>query len=163
MKMMRNDQGATLVELVVVMGILALVLIGVIQVGIGIKRSFTQWTTGVYSNPPAQIQWAPATGTFIFSVTRGTGVDANGQPAGPGVALANDTWNFQIIGSGGDPCTIKSLNGTTIDAQSGTATSDVAGLIIIVVEVDDDGPYVLKATRPGSTTIEERTLFIGVP
>jgi hypothetical protein len=102
----------------------------------------------------------PASGNFVLSVTRGTGVDANGQPVGMGAVLPGDTWNFQLIGSGGDPGVIQSLNGTVVNALTGTATTDQAGIITIVVQVDADGPYVLAATRPGSPG-QERTLFVG--
>lgn len=162
MKVIRNNQGVTLVEVIVVIAIIAILAALILPQLQRARRAVKQWTTGVYTVRPTQVQWAPATGTFVFSVTRGVGVNANGRPVGPGVILPGDTWDFELIGSGGDAGVIKSLNGAPVDLQTGTATSDRAGLITIVVQVDDDGPYVLVAQRPGATVVEERTLFIGV-
>lgn len=152
----------TIIEVLIAAAVIAVLVLGVVQFGMGLKRSSTKWTTAAYTVAPQTIAWSPGTGSFVLSVTNGVGVDANGQPAGPGRPLPGFAMDFQLIGSGGDTGVIVSLNGTAVNATTGSATSDVTGSILIVVEVDGDGPYVLVATDPASGG-EERTLFIAGP
>jgi type II secretory pathway pseudopilin PulG len=158
----KNHRGFTLLEAGIAVLLLAIVAILALNFYNDVKRAQTGWKQGKFTLAPQTIQWAPQSASFVFAMTSGVGVDKNGQPVGSGIALRNYELNFELIGSGGDSGIIQSLNTTTINTTTGTAATDAAGIVVITIQVDDDGPYILKTVDPASGA-EERHLFMAGP
>ena len=167
MKTSRN-QGFTLIELVIVIALAGVIIVIIgppIASGIsGFLRSNTDWTDGRFITSPNLVDVSPATGTFLFALKEGTGVDTNGRPmnyrAGTGIAgnkVTVSLWRPNPING-----TLVSLNSTALapGTTSASVDSDINGWVKIVVEVDDYKSFKLEAIDT-VTGGKEAVVFIG--
>lgn len=108
--------------------------------------------TGSFTTKPATVQQTPSNGTFVWQITR--------QVAGsPARGIPNRTTKFEVFPAAG--VRIKSLNGTTINATSGTEDTDATGQVTVVLEIDYVGSARLVATDTASNQ-SESVSFNGV-
>ena len=159
MENIRFSRGFTLLEIGLGLMLLAVMLTMALNIYSDSRRASTDWVQGEFTLAPQNIRRAPNSALFVFAATRGTGVDENGQPVGNGVGLANRQLNFELIGSGRDTGIIQSLNTTTVNSKFGVAATDIAGIISISIQVDDNGPYILKVVDAVNGA-EERHFFV---
>ena len=159
-------QGFTLIEVVLAASILILVatvlVVGIIQISAAIRANAT-WTDGRFLNAPTVVDVSPSRGTFSFALKTGTGIDEYGRsvnynaglPVQHGVTVI--LWRPTSINGA-----IISLNGNALSsgATSGTATTDANGLVVIVVEIDDEVSFRLEVTD-NVTDAKVHTIFIG--
>jgi len=97
----------------------------------------------------------PGIAGYVFTLTQGTGVDANGDP----IISVNPTRisgrNVTFTVAPGDPSNqgvITTLNTTTIDAASGAAVTDTLGIVTIGVSLDGYGSWKITAVVAPDTS-----------
>ena len=147
--MNRNRQnGYTVIEIVVVI-VIVLILASLLgPLAVQMKQSRTDWERGAFTTAPQIVAQPPGTANYVFTLTQGTGVDANGDP----IISVNPTRisgrNVTFTVAPGDPTNqgvITTLNTTTIDAASGAAVTDTLGIITIGVSLDGYGSWKITA------------------
>jgi len=162
----RRVQAFTLVEVILAAGFLILVgtllVVGITQISAAIRANAT-WTDGRFLNAPTVVDLSPSRGTFSFALKTGTGIDEYGRPVNYNAGLPVQhgvtvtLWRPTPINGA-----IISLNGTELSfgATSGTATTGANGLVVIVVEIDDEVSFRLEVTDD-VTGDKEHAIFIG--
>ncbi|MBU3068821.1 prepilin-type N-terminal cleavage/methylation domain-containing protein [Aestuariicella sp. G3-2] len=140
--------GYTLLEIVVVVGIVLILAALAGPKYIEYKRTQQQWEHGAYTTAPQIVPLPPGTANYVFKLTQGKGVDQYNQPiiktgAQP---IGGRSVTFTLTpGNPNHQGVITTLNSQTIDATSGTTTTDTLGLVTIQISLDDFGSWKLTA------------------
>lgn len=148
--MKRHQQtGYTLLEMVVVVGIVLVLALMAGSEYIAYKKTQQQWEHGAYTTAPQIVQLPPGTANYVFKLTQGKGVDEYNQPiittgAQP---VGGRSVTFTLTpGNSNHQGVITTLNSETVDATSGTTTTDTLGVVTIQISLDDFGSWKLTAT-----------------
>ncbi len=142
--------GFTIVEIVVLIVIIVILFtLGTISYRAGTT------VTGLWTTSPGTLTQAPDNHTFIFGVTRTTIViQTTTNPEIGRLVTFNTAPNRHIK--------IMTINGTPVNASSGSGTTDLQGEIEVVIQVDHIGAGILVA-KDGPSGQTEMAVFTGVP
>jgi hypothetical protein len=155
MRELNTKRGWAFLELLLG-GFIVIVLIGVALYYFS-RSGIQAVTSASFTTAPATVSQIPATGTFVYSVTRKIGSAA---PAG----LPSRATTFAVFPSAG--VHIMDLNGIAVGgitgAASGAASTDAAGQITVILKIDYLGNARLVATDTTTGRTEEAA-FVGVP
>ena len=146
--MQSKQRGWTVTNFIVVV-----IVVGMIGLALWFfSRSNVQAVTAAeFVNPPTTIPQAPATGTFVYEITRKIG-------SSPARGIPSRTTKFKVFPEAG--VEIVSLNTTPVGADVGTKATDASGQVTVVVQIDYAGTARLVAIDK-DTNREEQVRFMG--
>lgn len=143
-----RQDGYTLIEIVVVIAIVLILASLLGPLIVQMKNARADWETGEFTIGPQIVAQPPGTASYVFMLTKGTGVDANGNP----IISVNPSpirgRNVTFTVAPGDPANqgiITTLNTSTIDAASGAVVTDTLGIVAVGVSLDGYGSWKITA------------------